>query len=71
MNELPNSAKLARKALKIIMLPLGLLAVAVRFTVMPSTYWIDGVFIVLGLIAVVLAVTGRVFASSKPETDGK
>lgn len=59
-SELPYGAKIARKALKLIALPLIVLAVIVRLTIPPSTWWIDGVFIGLCLIAIALAAIGRV-----------
>lgn len=68
MEELPESAKLARRILKVILLPVVVLAVVVRFTVVPAIYWIDVVFIVLFVIAAVLAVVGRVFTAKKDST---
>jgi len=68
MEELPQSARLARKILKIILLPIVILAVVVRFTVVPETYWIDVVFIGLFVIAPALAVVGRVFNKKKDST---
>lgn len=68
MEELPQSARLARKILKIILLPIVILAVVVRFTVVPETYWIDVVFIGLFVIAAALAVVGRVFNKKKDST---
>lgn len=68
MEEFPQSARLARKILKIILLPIVILAVVVRFTVVPETYWIDVVFIGLFVIAAALAVVGRVFNKKKDST---
>jgi uncharacterized membrane protein YdbT with pleckstrin-like domain len=68
VEELPESAKLARRILKVILLPVVVLAVVVRFTVVPAIYWIDVVFIVLFVIAAVLAVVGRVFTAKKDST---
>lgn len=65
MEELPDSAKLARKLLKVILLPAVILAVVVRFSIAPSAYWIDILFIALFLVGAVLAVVGRVFTPKK------
>lgn len=69
--ELPASARIARKALKLVALPLIVLAVVVRFTIPPSTWWIDGVFIALCLVAVVLAAVGRVPARKDKSGDSQ
>lgn len=59
-SELPASARIARKVLKIIAMPLIVLAVIVRFTIPPSTWWIDYIFIGACLVAVLLLAIGRV-----------
>ena len=58
--DLPNSARVARKLLKLVAIPTIVLAVVVRFTIPPSTWWIDGVFIGLCVVVIVLLVIGRV-----------
>ena len=68
MEELPQSARLARRILKIFLPPVVILAVVVRFTVVPDSYWIDVVFIGLFAIAAALAVVGRVFKARKDST---
>lgn len=60
MSELSVSAKIARRILTFIALPLIVLAVVVRFAVSPATWWIDYVFLGLCGIAVILAAIGRV-----------
>jgi hypothetical protein len=60
MSELPTGAKIARKALALIALPLMVLAVVVRFTIPPATWWIDYTFLGLLVFAVLLAAIGRV-----------
>jgi len=69
MDELSQTAKVARRVLKVILLPVVALAVVVRFTVVPATYWIDVVFIVLFVIAAGLAVIGRVFTVKEKDVD--
>jgi hypothetical protein len=59
-NKLPASARIARQVLKVIALPLIVLAVLVRFTIPPATWWIDYTFLGLLLFAVLLAAIGRV-----------
>jgi hypothetical protein len=56
---------LARTALRVILLPLVLLAVVVRFTISPSVYWLDVAFVLLLLVALVLAIVGRVFGGKE------
>lgn len=60
MSELPASARIARKILKLIAMPLIVLAVVVRFTIPPATWWIDYTFLGLLVFAVLLAAIGRV-----------
>ena len=55
---LSHSAKIARAILKVIVVPLIVLAIASRFTV-PSWSWIDISLIVLFVLAAVLVVIGR------------
>jgi hypothetical protein len=50
-------AKLSRNVLKIILIPVLLLGIVLRFT--PPT-WVDTVFLILLPVIVVLAVIGRV-----------
>jgi hypothetical protein len=58
-SELPVSAKIARKILKLVAVPLIVLAVVVRFTIPPSTWWVDYVFLALCAFALILAAIGR------------
>jgi len=60
VSELPASARIARKILKLIAMPLIVLAVVVRFTIPPATWWIDYTFLGLLVFAVLLAAIGRV-----------
>ena len=57
---LPRRARLARRLLKWLLFPMLVLAVLVRFTIPPSTWWIDGVFIVLCVFIVILLDIGRI-----------
>lgn len=61
-NELSSSAKLSRKVLKIILIPVMLLGIVLRFT--PPT-WADTVFLAMLPVIVILAVIGRVFTFAK------
>lgn len=62
LNELPSSAKFARRVLKIILLPVVILVGITRFT--PSQwYWLDIICVAFVLLAVILVVVGRVFTS--------
>ena len=67
--ELPASARIARKLLKLLALPMIILAVVVRFTIPPSTWWIDGVFIGLCVVVVVLLAVGRVPIHGTKQSD--
>lgn len=58
MSDLPRSARIARLALKILILPMALLGVAVRFA---GPGWADFAFLGLFGIALLLLVIGRVF----------
>ena len=58
--ELSTSGRIARKILKLLALPMIILAGIVKFTIPPSTWWIDGVFIGLCLAVVALLIIGRV-----------
>jgi uncharacterized membrane protein len=67
MEELPASAKLARKALKIILLPVVILVGVTRFTP-PQWYWLDFVCLAFLLITAILLVVGRVFTSKTSDS---
>jgi hypothetical protein len=69
MDELPNSAKLARRALKIVLLPAVVVVGVSRFTPV-QWYWLDFVALALVLVTAILVVVGRVF-TSKPSGDQK
>ena len=60
MTELPARVRIARKILKLIALPILILAVVVRFTVPRPEWWIYGTFIALCLFVVVLIFIGRI-----------
>ena len=68
MSNLPRSARIARGILKIVAMPLIILAVASRFTD-PDWYWIDITLIGLFVCAVVLALIGRVTSEEHTGTD--
>jgi hypothetical protein len=58
MVELPPSARIARIALRFLIIPMVIIGIAVRFT---APGWTDVTFLILLAIAVVLVVVGRVF----------
>lgn len=58
MSELPRSARVARLALKVLILPMALLGIAVRFA---APGWADFAFLGLFGVALLLLVIGRVF----------
>lgn len=57
-NDLSPSAKLSRRILKVILIPVMLLGIVLRFTP-PS--WADTIFLALLPVIVVLAIVGRIF----------
>lgn len=61
-DDLPPSAKLSRRVLKIILIPVLFLGIILRFTA-PS--WADTVFLVLLPVIVVFAIVGRIFTFGK------
>jgi hypothetical protein len=66
-NELSHSAVLARRALRIILLPAIALAIIVRFAA-PS--WFDFVFWGMLLLFLALVIVGRVATSSRGDASG-
>ena len=63
MSELSGTAKLARKALKILFLPAVALVIISRVTPF-SWYWVDLVTVGLLVLVAILAVVGRIFTST-------
>jgi hypothetical protein len=57
---LPASARIARRILKFIALPLLVLAAVVRFTIPPSTWWLDYTFLALLPFVIILWFIARV-----------
>ena len=67
--ELPARARIARKLLKLLALPIIILAVVVKWTTPPWTWWVDGVFIGLCLVVVILLIVGRISIYGKVATE--
>ncbi len=69
MDELSTSARLAHRALKIILIPVMIFVGVTHFTP-PQWYWADFVSLALLVLTVILVIVGRVF-TSRSSSEGK